>query len=156
MRRFRFPLASYERLLAHREDQAKLRVARAVTQRERALGLLDHLETRRQTILDERVERRSASELPPREELVYQSYFERMALAIDGQRGHVARAAAELGAQQRELREAATRHRLLGILRERRRAEHRAEAFRELTRVLDDVGARAVATRGPEQPPPAA
>jgi len=156
MRRFRFPLAGYERLLAYREDQAKLRVARAASERERALGLLDHLHVRREAVLDERERRRSDSDLPPSEELVYQTYFERTARSIDGQRGQVARASAKLETQQHELREAATRHRLLGILRERRRAEYRHEAFRELTRVLDDVAARAVATRGPERPPPAA
>jgi len=159
MRRFRFHLASLEKLLACREDQAKLNAAHAAADRERAAGLLGHLQDLCLAAHGDRAQRRADHALPVREEALYQGYFERMGHALEGQRQQVARATERCEGRQRELREAATRRRLMGLLRERRRAEYRRDALRELTRRLDEVGARQhsrAVPALPEEPPPAA
>jgi len=154
MRQFRFRLACFERLLAHREDQAKLRAATAGAGRRRAIDVLDHIQRLVDIARGEHRRRRSEPGFDPHEEVTYRSYFDGMTRAIARQQEEVARATAAHDVCQRELREAATRRRALATLRERRFQEHRQESLRELTRLLDDVGGRrarhADSTPGPE------
>jgi flagellar export protein FliJ len=159
MRRFRFPLAALERLLAHREDEAKQRAAQAAAERLRAADTLDHLQARLAATQAERRGRRARGDMEPRDELGYHVYFERMARALGRQREALERASEAHEARQSELREAATRRRVLGLLRERRFAEHRRAALRDLTGVLDEVGARRShygSPSDPREPSPAA
>lgn len=162
MRRFRFRLASLERLMAHREEEAKVRAARAAIERRRAAELLGHLHGRVASVQGEQQQRRADQRLSPREELEYQTYFDGMRRVVARQEQELARAAERHEARQRELLEAARRRRTLGLLREQRLAEHRREGLRQFTRVLDEAGARMMAgTRqpgayGPEEPSPAA
>ena len=142
MRRFRFGLRGLQRLLAHREEGAKLRAAQAAAERQRAEGLLGHLEEQRAAVRRQRRCRRAERPVPPHEELLYEAYFERMTRAIGDQRGTVARAAERQAARLGELREAATRHRAIGLLHERQLDAYRREAHRETTRILDEVGSR--------------
>ncbi len=147
MRRFRFQLAGLERLLTHREDDATLRAAQAAADRHRAEGLLGHLEDQASAVRAERRGRRTELGTTPQEELLYEAYFERMGGAIDNQRGAVAQAAEHHKTRLGEVRDAATRRRVIGLLHERRRAGHRREALREINRFLDEVGSRQHATR---------
>ncbi|MFP4055845.1 MAG: flagellar export protein FliJ [Candidatus Brocadiia bacterium] len=149
MRRFRFPLAGLLKLLAHREDEAKLRLAQAAEERRRAAGVLEHLERQVGEARQEHRRRRSQGATRPREEALYQDYFARMEQALDQRRQERDRAAAQHHSRRRELREAATRHRLIALLRERRLDEHRRVEARELTRKLDEAGARRFHYPGP-------
>ena len=147
MRRFRFPLAGLERLLAHREDEAKLRASQAAAAQQQAADLLGRIEGLADAARHEQRQRRVDRALLPQEELAYEAYFGKMAARAAGQRDQLAHAAQAHEDRRRELREVATRHRALGILRERRLAEHRREGLRELTRILDEAGARQAAGR---------
>jgi len=170
MRRFRFRLASYERLLAHREEDARLRAAQAAAEQRAAADLLSRIRGLASAALSEQRQRRAEKPLPPHEEQLYEVYFDGMSRAAAYQQERADRAAERLDARRRALREAATRHRALGLLRERRLAGHREAAARELTRILDEAGARPAAGplassrhplavpggSGPDEPAPAA
>ncbi len=145
MRRFRFQLAGLERLLVHREDSATLRAVRAAAERRRAESRLGHLASRLGAARRERRDGRRAGELSPRDELLYETYLERLGRAIDAQRQAAAQAAERHDECLDAARGAATKRRAIGLLHHRRRAEHRREALRELTRFLDEVGSRQAA-----------
>jgi flagellar export protein FliJ len=142
VKRFQFQLASLERLLVHREDGAKLRAAQAAAERQRAEGLLAHLEAQLAGVRRERRRGRAGGELSPRDELLYEAYAERMGRVIDRQRTTVTDAAAQQTRRLDELRDASTRRRAIGLLHERRLGDHDRETQREMTRILDEVGAR--------------
>ena len=147
VRRFQFQLAGLERLLTHREDSAKLRAAQAAAERQRAEGLLGHLEGRLAAVRGERRGRRAEHGISPHDERLYEAYFERMGRAIGVQRQAGARAAERHDACLDDLRGAATERRAIGLLHDRRHAEHRREAQREMTRFLDEVGSRGAEER---------
>ena len=67
MRQFRFRLACFERLLAHREDQAKLRAATAAAGRRRAVDVLTHIQRLVDAARGEHRRRRSEPGFDPRE-----------------------------------------------------------------------------------------
>jgi flagellar export protein FliJ len=140
VRRFRFQLDGLEKLLAHREDQAKLLAARAAAERRRAQGLLGHLCGLAGEGHRERRRRRSEGAVPPHQELVYEGYFARLARAVGQHRQQAAAADQSHAACLEALRRAATRRRTNGLLREHRLAQHRRGMHRELTRTLDEVG----------------
>ena len=142
MRRFRFELDGLEKLLAHREDQAKLQAARAAAQRRRALGLLGHLRDLVGEGHRTRRRRRAEGAVSPHHELVYEGYFARLAQAVGQHRQQAAAAHESHAACLEALRRAATRRRTIGLLREHRLAHHRRGMHRELTRTLDEVGSR--------------
>lgn len=156
MRRFAFQLAGLETLLVHRENGATLRAAHAAAERQRAESLLSHLEERRAVAREERRERRAEQGLSPRDEAIYERYFEGMGRTIDGQRRVATQAAEHHAERLAELRAAATRRRAIGLLHERRLAEHGREAGREMTRILDEVGGRSHQGRAalPHDPAP--
>ena len=159
MLRFRFPLAALENLLASREDQAKALAGRAAADRQRAETLLAHLERLRGSVRSEQRRRRHDGTLPPREEKLYLDYFRAIGGVLDAQGQDAARAAREHGARQRDLRQAATRHKTLVLLRERRLADHRHRQLRKLTARLDDVALAQYLREGandPREPTPAA
>ena len=146
MRRFKFQLAGLEKLLAHREDQAKLHAARAIAERQRAANLLGHLGDLADAAHRERRTRRANGTLGPRDEALYEAYFARMTHAQDQQQQQVARAAEHEASCLATLRHAATKHRTVGLLRDHQLDDYRQEAARELTRTLDEVGARVGST----------
>jgi len=156
MRRFRFPLAGLERLLGHREDEAKLCVARAAAERRRTEGVLEHVHRVLLAARQEHRERRAGEPLPLHEELAYQAYFQGIGRVLIAQEEKASQARERHEIRRRELREAATRRRVIGLLRERRKTEHDRTALRELTRLLDEAGARGPRGDGPAGPSPAA
>ncbi|MFW6162393.1 MAG: hypothetical protein ACODAJ_06455 [Planctomycetota bacterium] len=142
MRRFRFQLAGLERLLAHREEAAKLRAARAAVERRRATELADHLQRRLEAAHGERRRRRAAGRMIPRDESLYEQYTGRLARALADQRRAAAQAADRHAQCLTQVRHAGTERRAVGLLHERRRADHRRRAERARTRFLDEVGSR--------------
>ena len=147
MRRFEFQLAGLETLLAYREDQAKLRASHAIAERQRAADLLGHLHDLVDAAHRARRQRRAGGVVAPHDEPLYEAYFARMARALEQQQGQVGRAAEHEAASREALRHAATKHRTVALLRERQFAGYRREAGRELTRTLDEVGARVCGNR---------
>lgn len=139
MRKFRFPLASLEKLLARREERARARAVAARAKRRRAEALLEHLHLLHRRILDERRQRRRDAQLPPSEEHLYNRYFRHMHRSIGQQSARLSAATEEHRTRQHELRRVATRAKILAILHERRKASHRRRQLRELTRTLDDT-----------------
>jgi len=155
MRRFRFPLAPLARLLGYRERQAELRAAQAALERQRAAGLLAHLRGLMAATQDEQRKARTARSLDPREQASYDAYFQAMDHAAATQERKLAKAEKRLEKRNSELREARVKKRVVEVLRERRLAEHRRLALRELARILDEAGARLTNGPGPRGPSPA-
>ena len=154
MRRFRFRLASLLKLLARREESARAQVLAADARHRRSEALLEHLRSLHQRTHGERRRRRQGGLLPPSEEHLYLEYFHHMHRAIQSQDAARAQAHDELDHSKEALRHAATRHKIVDLLPDQRRAAFARDELRRLTRTLDDAATRQFLRARPHGPRP--
>jgi flagellar protein FliJ len=144
--RFRFGLERVREIRAHDEDKAKEAFAASLAQRMRGAALLAAAAAQ---LDDAQASRRDAAPAASGQDLVsMQAYLDRVEQSRRDAERELAQREAMLADRRRALTEASRRRQALDRLKERRAAEHAAEAARREGVLLDEVALAAHVRRG--------
>ena len=145
--RFRFGLERVREIRAHDEDRAKEAFAATLAERARGAALLA---AAAQQLDHAQASRRGGAPTASGQDLVsMQAYLDRVEQSRRDAERELAQSEAALLERRRQLTEASRRRQALDRLKERRAAEHAAEAARREGVMLDEIAISAHVRRTP-------